>query len=418
MTKPKALLIGFNPDLMQALPFLLFRAGFEIDVVTPKDFFKNSCFVSRRICFEEQEFLPAKLDELELEAYQLIVPADDLVLKTILESDLALAKKLKLLPVVSEKNFAHIGSKIVLSQILREAKINTPQFFCVQDCEQALAAAQQIGFPVMLKVDFSGGGLGVFECRNSGDIEELVKKNLKFPLKFPLLVQKKILGTEVDLSAFYQNKRLIHFSYAEPKKMVSKFGPSFLRIYRQLATIESCEELFSEMQQLGEALGANGFVNISAIKSESDGKFYFIEADMRPNVWADFTRFVGDDLAVKISNWFLQREVSGFPFVTRNDFPLEKRLAHFLRVSILSLVFNRYGLWKILSSNELKWLLSNVLCRKICLFFWQLNRIPTLLIRKIMPNKESRKMVKKKLRLVFLRVFSPVFLRTVFASLK
>ena len=59
----------------------------------------------------------------------------------------------------------------------------------------------------MIKVDSSCGGYGVFECSNEFDIQKI---NSEF-LKASFLVQKKIMGIELDLSEFYLNSQLINF---------------------------------------------------------------------------------------------------------------------------------------------------------------------------------------------------------------
>lgn len=63
----------------------------------------------------------------------------------------------------------------------------------------------------------------------------------------------------------------------------NKFGASSLRKYYQTSVVD--KEIFLEVQQLGKALGADGFTNISCIQSVDGGGRYVIEADMRANAW-------------------------------------------------------------------------------------------------------------------------------------
>jgi len=49
------------------------------------------------------------------------------------------------------------------------------------------------------------------------------------------LVQKKIEGTELDLSGFYREGKLIYFTHSKIEKVSqNKFGPSLLRTYEQI----------------------------------------------------------------------------------------------------------------------------------------------------------------------------------------
>jgi uncharacterized protein YbjQ (UPF0145 family) len=361
MTKPKILLIGAYRDLGRDLPNLFSRAGFEVDAIALRGaFFKNSKFLTN--CFEAECFadLMPEIVKTNLEQYFLVVPFDDVTLKNILESELSLEKKLKLLPVLREEDFLHLSSKINLSKILRQGKISTPQFAVAKNRSQALSAAEEIGFPLMLKVDFSRGGAGVFECHNLADIAKIEERFFLLPT----LLQKKIEGVEIDLSAFYQEGKLIHFCYAIFEKTVSNLGPSSLRTYKQLA--QNCdEELFQEMQNLGKVLGANGFVNISAILSKTDGKIYFFEADMRPNVWVDFIKFIGDDLALRIRDWFEKKQVMQFPFELNRNFSSSILMPHFLRLLPSEILFNRHKVWKLMSAEDWCWFLRVIIFQSL-----------------------------------------------------
>lgn len=59
------------------MPFLLFRAGFEIDAVTAGTFVNYGKLISRHIAIVDEKDLLKKLDEIDLDAYDLIVPFDD-----------------------------------------------------------------------------------------------------------------------------------------------------------------------------------------------------------------------------------------------------------------------------------------------------------------------------------------------------
>lgn len=395
MDKANALLIGESTELMCRLPAVLFRSKFNIDVITTNNALKDTKFIRNYSIVTNVSSLPQKADEIDLNIYQLIVVCDDRALKCISESNLSIEKKLQLLPVVSEKDFKHIYSKIGLSQVLSKASINTPPFSIAQNIQQAIEASEKLEYPVMIKSDSESGGNEVFECFNSADIAAINSKIFDLPI----LVQKKIEGVELDLSAFYRNSQLIHFNYSVIEKTIKKFGPSCLRTYTQLGNVD--ESIFLEINRLGKALGADGFVNISGIKSNHDNKIYFFEADMRPNVWIDHTKFFGDDLAVKISQWFSDGLALKYPFPNNNKYPTQLLVPYFLRMSLLEVIFNRYQVWKFMSKEDVKWILQlqyRKLLEAIRIFFKKINRIPTILIRLLVPEKEMRLRIKGSLK--------------------
>lgn len=149
----------------------------------------------------------------------------------------------------------------------------------------------------------------------------------------------------LDLSGFYQGGQLIHFSYSYPERFFGyKFSPQPIRNYLQLASVEKI--VFDELGRLGRALGANGFVNISCIRSDQDQKLYFIEADMRPNAWINFPRYFGDDLAIRIANYFTSGKVLEYPCKIDKRFPERTILPLFLRLNLWDIISNRYGVWR------------------------------------------------------------------------
>ena len=47
---------------------------------------------------------------------------------------------------------------------------------CIQNLEQALACCEQIGYPVMLKASWGGGGKGIRKCMNDDDVKTAFKQ--------------------------------------------------------------------------------------------------------------------------------------------------------------------------------------------------------------------------------------------------
>lgn len=356
MKNLRVLLLGQSRQLVQALPYLFSRAGFEVDAITYYDCIIASKLISNfRHCVNCRQFIEV-VQSLNLDEYDLIVPFDDAVLKDIVESDLMLEKKLKLLPINSEKDFKHLSSKIGLLEVLSENDVLVPQSFVAKNLDEAIQYAEILGFPILVKVDFSSGGSGVFECNVIDDLRKIPQQSYDVSV----LVQKKITGQEHDLSAFYQGGKLVDFNYSKVLKRIGKFEPASLRLYKRFSDLD--ENLITQMQKLGEALGADGFVNISAMKCDKDGQLYFFEADVRPNVWADFGKFIGNDIAVKISNYF--NNPDSWQINKKFDdlsFPAEMIIPQYCRLKFWEVLCNRYNVWQFVSRDDLVWYCKNYL---------------------------------------------------------
>src|SRR5690606_13214201 len=217
-------------------------------------------------------------------------------------------------------------------------------FSIAHNSAEVLASADQIGYSFLVKRDSSGGGSGVFEINTAADARLL---NLKIWDK-PVLLQRKIPGIELDLSALYFEGKVVHFNYAKVEKVCWKFGISSVRTYHSLHTVE--EQIFHELEDLGQALGAHGFVNIGCVLSE--GRRFYFEADMRPTVWVEFPRFLGEDPALRIQKWFSRKETLSYPVLAPPSHPSQILLPYFLRLKRRDLLFNRYGVWKFIPRDD------------------------------------------------------------------
>ena len=378
------LLICSSATLAWTLPALLQRSGFTIDVVARDLIFKKISAIHKlAIVPLNQTLTDFSLNLIQQNGqdyYDWILITDEDVLQEVLESTIADEDKLLLLPVMHKEQLITINSKIGLAQALQKTPLLSPAFRIVHHLEEALHAALVINYPLFVKVDYSSGGLGTYKCQSRQDL-------LKLEFLFngqSLLLQQKIIGKELDLSSLYLKGQLIHANYASVKKTTLPFGPSVLRNYHPLNAMGPA--ILDELRVLGHALGADGFVNISCIETADQQRYYF-EADLRPNVWVDYAKYVFNDPAPCIKAWFDQGLT--YPHASKlKERPLSKprSIPYFLRLSLFELLINRHQVWRYLPYQQ-KRLTLNLLSRK--LLAW----LATWPIRKWIPQKIRRVLV-------------------------
>lgn len=345
----QALVIGNSIEITLALPDLLRQAGFEVDCLSTRRILKTLPSLRHFFHLSKLGQMPEiAATVIRATPYDLVIIADDGSLHAILSSSLSDDEKLALLPVTTLNDFSHLCSKIGLSQRLQEHDIATPEFLVVQDRQALQEASQKMAFPFMLKGDFSSGGRQTYECATQSDFAIL----LEHFGAYPALMQKKITGEEISMEAFYQKGVLIHFSYSRIMKTKNnqKFAPSKLREYTQIGSLDPA--VVYELEKLGVALGANGFVNITCLISHADQKRYYIEADMRPTTWINFSRYLGDPPAQKIKHYFVTGKPSGTPEQCNPDYPEKILLPYFLRMQLWELVSNRYQVWRYMQMDQ------------------------------------------------------------------
>jgi ATP-grasp domain len=339
----EALVIASTTSPAWVILHLLSRAGFAVDIVTKSRHLGLSRFARTvHLLTSDKALASSAYDVVRIRGkpYDWVIAADDLVLRDLAQLEWPPDARLKFLSSTTPESLPHLCSKIGLSQVLSAGGIRTPTFRIARNLEEAIEAANAIGYPVMLKVDFSGGGDGVHECGHEADV---VTQRPLFSEQ-PLLVQKKIEGTLLDLSAIYFDRELVHFTYSTIGRTSKRFGLSEVRTFYPLTLVDG--EIFTELSALGNVLGASGFVNISCIEGP-DGMRHYIEADMRPNAWADFSRFFGEDAAPRIRDWFCSRvRLTKANAARLGAGQARLTIPHFLRLRRWELLTNRYGVWQ------------------------------------------------------------------------
>jgi hypothetical protein len=371
----EVLLVGRSSTLMWTMPYLMSRCGFAVDVVTTSQLMRSSRFVRKLVLVDASDTVTSTAYALICDRerqYDWVIACEDQSLLELSGMDWPEDREPAYLPLQRKGERGHIYSKIGLSRALSEGSVQTPQFRVAWNVVDALKGARELGYPVYVKEDAASGGAGVHLCRSGSDVMRLEG----LFAEGPMLVQKRIEGREVDLSGVFFAGELAHFAYAEIERTTVVQALSAVRRYLPPSLVDG--STFDELQALGRALGANGFVSISCIEAADGSGRYFFEADMRPTVWVDVARLYGDDVAAPIRAWFERGEVLQKEGLRQSGSGRAVRVAHFQRLKVWEILLNRYGVWRTMPWME----------RRILL---------TLLLAKIyMPA--SRKMVPRRLR--------------------
>ena len=154
--------------------------------------------------------------------YDWVIATEDQTLAALRSLDAQSRIPADALPILPGKSREHLFLKIGLSRILSQNGIRTPPFRVANNAKEAAAAARELGYPVMIKIDASSGGAGVFNCGDDAAIAALPPIFAK-----PVLVQKEIAGPELDLSGIFLEGELVHFAYSRVEARTRRYGASF-----------------------------------------------------------------------------------------------------------------------------------------------------------------------------------------------
>ena len=336
-----ALIIGQTDYLIRPVAYLLDRTGFDVSVLYRGDSLHIYSSIQALCISKSDEMLMTDIQSMLDQKFDLIVLADDLITDKILKSYLPDAMKSALFPVNSKQYWAYLCSKNALSEYLQHSNVLQPPFAISKTPSDLERDALALGFPLLLKIDFSGGGTGVFECANCEEVRAVKLP----PNSFPLLLQQKIPGPVIDLSGFFYQGNIIHFSYAQFLYFDRpSFSPSVVRQYLTRHSIDP--SIVDELNELGRALGLNGFVNINCILSIQDGKRYYFEADVRPNVWVNFPYYLNDDPAKALNAFFQSGKLMSLANFPSDGKLTQLQMPYMFRLPFLAIILNKYGVWR------------------------------------------------------------------------
>ena len=325
---------------MRSVARLLSRAGFLCDAISSDRRLARAGVVQRVVPLEPApRWIDAAL-EWQVRTGGMVVPCDDALVREVRDAAIDGAAKCRLLPITGPEQLGHVGSKVGLARALEKAGVAVPRFAVVESAGALVAACEGLGYPLVVKVDESGGGEGVFACGSRAEAEALAARSLRLPL----LVQEWVDGDVIDLSGFFRGGQPVHFVYNRYLKNVgSRFGVSILRRYTRLSALD--RDVFEDLVHFSQALGLDGFVNISALRRSVDGRLLFIEADLRPNVWVEASRLFGDDPAPAIRSVFETGHVLTWP-PPRQPGPTTVDLPYPFRLQTREILTNRHGVWR------------------------------------------------------------------------
>lgn len=255
------------------------------------------------------------------EHFDWVVLADDQALRVMSDATgggNAIAQKV--LPLSKNECRDLIGSKIGLSRLSRRYGIITPDFAVFNDADDLLSLAHQVSFPLILKVDKSGGGKGIFFCSDEQALLQTLHK-MSVDQKINLVLQKYIRGENIAVEALYKNGVLVAYaSSVVLENMNSEFGVSMLRHYREFDGLEDI------LRHIGMSFGIDGFSSMTFILASNSQQFYFIEADLRTHAWFYLAKFCGVDFSMAIRR-YLAGDITSQPLSNK----VRRTIPHFHR---------------------------------------------------------------------------------------
>ncbi len=164
--------------------------------------------------------------------------------------------------------------------LLERFSIRRPKGMGVQTEEEAVAAADQLGYPVLLRPSYVIGGQNMKIVHDAAEVRLYMQRILAQGIDNPVLVDKYMMGTELEVDVISDGADVLIPGIMEHIERAGVHSGDSIAVYppysitdRMIETIVDCST------RLALALGTRGLVNIQYLIYQ--GELYVIEVNPR-----------------------------------------------------------------------------------------------------------------------------------------
>ena len=182
----------------------------------------------------------------------------------------------------SERDIDRAEDREEFDKILESCGIPRPAGHTVFTLEEALSAARDLGYPVLVRPSYVLGGQGMEIARSDADIREFLTRitALMEVKEHPILVAKYVEGQECEVDAGCDGEDILVPGIMEHLERAGVHSGDSISVYpAQSLPHEICMQLVEHSRALARALHVQGLINIQFIVK--DGRVYVIEVNPR-----------------------------------------------------------------------------------------------------------------------------------------
>ncbi len=180
----------------------------------------------------------------------------------------------------SAENVDAAEDRELFDEILEKCCIPRPAGKTVFTCEEALAAANELGYPVLVRPSYVLGGQGMQIAIHDEDIVEFMEIINRTVQEHPILVDKYLMGKEVEVDAVCDGEDILIPGIMEHVERAGIHSGDSISVYPARSLSDKIKRVLEDYtKKLATSLHVIGLINIQFIVYQDE--VYVIEVNPR-----------------------------------------------------------------------------------------------------------------------------------------
>ena len=180
----------------------------------------------------------------------------------------------------SAENVDAAEDRELFDEILEQCCIPRPSGKTVFTCEEALAAANELGYPVLVRPSYVLGGQGMQIAISDEDIVEFMDIINRTVQEHPILVDKYLMGKEVEVDAVCDGEDILIPGIMEHVERAGIHSGDSISVYPARSISDKIKRVLEDYtRKLATSLHVIGLINIQFIVYQDE--VYVIEVNPR-----------------------------------------------------------------------------------------------------------------------------------------
>ena len=179
-----------------------------------------------------------------------------------------------------EQDMDRAEDRELFDEALEKCGIPRPKGETVFTIEEAIKVANELKYPVLVRPSYVLGGQGMAIAYDDNDVREFISEINKVAQEHPILVDKYMLGKEVEVDAIFDGEDILIPGIMEHLERAGIHSGDSISVYpTQHISIENQKTIIEYTKKIAKELNVIGVLNIQFIINR--GNVYIIEVNPR-----------------------------------------------------------------------------------------------------------------------------------------